>query len=168
MDDEDRLTRIFRMQAGLQRNLGYHFGTMDPAGLIEYIRWNVLALDDELHEALGETYWKPWAKISPGFKDPERYLGEIADALHHLVNLCLAGGMSADDLMAAFEKKNKRNHQRQEEGYTGTDKCDGPGCNRAMDEPDFVSFTRVWKTGERFCSPECEEKLRNENDGQRV
>ena len=39
----------------------------DPRGSddnekLEWIRWNVLALEDELHEALAETGWKPWAK----------------------------------------------------------------------------------------------------------
>jgi NTP pyrophosphatase (non-canonical NTP hydrolase) len=165
MRSQDKLDQLFSLQTALQLHFGHNFHTMDLPKLIEYIRWNILALEDELHEALGETYWKPWADMPPGFKDKNRYIGEIADVMHHLINLCLAAGMSSDDLMAAFEKKNRRNHERIEEGYTGTNKCDGPDCGRALDEPGMpVTVLHTWPTGERFCSPECEERRRQDDE----
>jgi hypothetical protein len=164
----DQLVRLFEMQGSLQQQMGYDFDRMDSKALIEYIRWNVLALEDELHEALNETHWKPWITASPDFKDRERYLGEIVDVTHFLLNLCLAGRITPDELMSAFEGKNARNYQRQEEGYDGTDKCDGPDCRRALDEPGLLGAVRTWKTGERFCSPGCEERRRTEYDRDRA
>jgi dimeric dUTPase (all-alpha-NTP-PPase superfamily) len=157
----DRFIQIFEMQGTLQRALGYDFNAMDEKVLMEYIRLNVLALTDELHEALAEVNWKPWTTAAPGFKDRELYISELADALHHFVNLCVAAGADADEITAAYIKKSKRNHERQEEGYDGLDKCDGPGCRRALDEPAMLTVTYTWPTGERFCSPECEESRKH-------
>lgn len=150
----DGLAEIFRMQAALQHRLGYDFNAMDNAKLTEYIRLNTLALTDELHEALNETHWKPWASSPPGFRDRDKFVGELIDAIHFLVNLCLAARMTPDELIDAFAGKNKVNHKRQDEGYSGNEKCDGPDCGRALDEPDVVSSIRLG-TGERFCSVAC-------------
>lgn len=170
MSKTDSLVKIFRLQRDLQVHIGSNPEDMDDPKLVEYIRVNILALEDELHEAMDEVYWKPWAKSQPpGFKDKEKYKGELIDALHFLVNLCLAAGMTPGELIDLYEGKSKVNHERQDRGYTGTDKCDGPGCNRALDEP---SITRIVKWNDfRFCSQICylaaieAEGHRNEDTG---
>lgn len=154
-DKTDSLVKIFQLQGALQERLGYDFNAMDDTRLMEYIRVNILALTDELHEALNETHWKPWAKsAAPGFKDRDKFAGELIDAVHFLVNLCLGARMTPDELIALFEGKNKVNHARQDAGYAGTFKCDGPGCKRALDEPGIEVKVSLG-TGEKFCSGEC-------------
>jgi dimeric dUTPase (all-alpha-NTP-PPase superfamily) len=153
MKDIDRLMRLFDMQGTLQHRMGYDFGVMDGTALVDYIRLNVLALTDELHEALGEIHWKPWATAPPGFRDRERYVEEIADALHFLLNLCLAGRISADELMSAFEGKNAVNHQRQDAGYTGLEKCGWHECSRSLD--DRLNIFVLPEGPEEFCSAAC-------------
>jgi hypothetical protein len=114
---------------------------LTPDERAEFIRWNVLALTDELHEALNEVGWKPWATNRE--IDHEAFMKELVDAWHFFMNLMLAGsgmeltGESSDDLRIEtlaqwfgdkyFEKR-KVNAKRQADSYTGTDKC--PSCKR--------------------------------------
>jgi len=105
----------------------------------EFIRWNVLALEDELHEMLGELGWKPWATDRSVNVQPARK--ELVDAIHFFMNLLLAihgdeegNGLTdtPEDIAKIFYteyfEKKKVNAQRQAEGYTGLDKC--PTCKR--------------------------------------
>src|SRR5690606_34705103 len=67
---------------GLQYELQSESFGIDPLRLtdeerIEFIRWNVLALTDELHELLQEVGWKPWA-TSRHVNEPEA-TGELVD-----------------------------------------------------------------------------------------
>jgi dimeric dUTPase (all-alpha-NTP-PPase superfamily) len=152
------------MQAELQEHIGHDFNSMSNEQLIAYIKENVLAATDELHEALNETYWKSWAAMAPGFRNREAYVGELIDTLHFLLNLLLAARVTPEELVTRYGGKNRVNHQRQATGYTGTEKCDGPACNRALDEPGILPASLIhWPTGERFCSGRCEKnaKLRH-------
>jgi hypothetical protein len=100
---------------------------------MEYIRWNVLALNDELHEALAETGWKPWAS-SNHFNRVE-YTRELVDALHFLLNLMLVAGYEPHEIVSMYLYKSQKNARRQENGYDGIqDKC--PSCRREVDGPD--------------------------------
>ena len=47
--------------------------------------------------------------------------------LHFLVSIAQTLGMSADDLHAAYAKKNKINHHRQDTGYKVKDENDCKG-----------------------------------------
>lgn len=98
---------------------------------LEWIRWNVLALEDELHELLAETGWKPWAKSKHINRDA--YVSELVDAFHFLMNLMLVVDCDADEFLAKYAEKRGINAQRQAEGYDGvTGKC--PKCRRALDD----------------------------------
>lgn len=98
---------------------------------IWFLSWNVLALEDELHELLGETSWKPWAKGD--FIDISAAKGEAIDALHFLLNIFIAFDMSAEEIMYRYADKRQKNIKRQEEDYDGrSTKC--PGCRRALDD----------------------------------
>jgi dimeric dUTPase (all-alpha-NTP-PPase superfamily) len=101
------------------------------------LRENVLALEDELHEALHETGWKPWAKTN--HLNQDAFHGELVDAFHFFMNLMLHSGMTMTDLYERYLKKNVVNHQRQIDGYDGiSSKC--PSCHRDLGE---ISITTV-------------------------
>lgn len=123
----------------------------DPAKLegdelMEFIRWNVLALEDELHEAMGETGWKPWATSS--HINREAFHGEMVDAFHFFMNLCLASGLSSARLFELYTEKLKKNIARQEAAYTGLEKC--PKCKRALDDASTTcSYNK--NSGRGFC-----------------
>jgi dimeric dUTPase (all-alpha-NTP-PPase superfamily) len=112
------------------------FGS-DPTKLsdtekLEWIRWNVLALADELHEALAETGWKPWAKSKHINRDA--YVSELVDAFHFLMNLMLVVDCSADEFLKKYFEKRGINADRQADGYDGVrGKC--ASCKRALDDP---------------------------------
>ena len=128
------LEEIFERQLRLQRE---SFG-VDPSSLadedkIEYIRWNVLALEDELHEALAEVSWKPWA--SDTFISRDAYVKELVDALHFLTNLFLVVGADAGEVLRRYKAKAEVNAARQEAGYEHHTNKD-PVTGRALDEPE--------------------------------
>lgn len=109
----------------------------------EWIRWNILALEDELHEALAETGWKPWATSK--HINREAYASEIVDAFHFFMNLMLVVDISVDELLEKYFEKRGLNEKRQSDGYDGVStKC--PVCKRAFDDvsvlctPDKCAF----------------------------
>ena len=75
-------------QLELQKNAyGNDPSTLETNEQLDWIRWNTLALEDELHEALAETGWKPWAKSKHVNRDA--FVGELVDAFHFFMNLML-------------------------------------------------------------------------------
>lgn len=105
--------------------------SLTDAERVEWIRWNVLALADELHEALAETGWKPWAKSQHVNRDA--YVSELVDAFHFLMNLMLVVDCSAEEFLTKYFEKRGINAARQAAGYDGvTGKC--PECKRALDD----------------------------------
>lgn len=126
------LEEMMLAQYALQRDAyGHDPATMPTAERCRYLLWNVVALEDELHEAMKEFRWKNWTSVEP-FVHEDRLQGEVVDALHFLLNLCIASGMTAADVHRRFMEKNRRNRQRQVDGYTGLDKCSV--CSRAFDD----------------------------------
>ena len=130
---EDQLQEWLRIQRELQeKSYGVDFDKMDNEDRITFITWNVVALTDELHEALAETGWKPWA--TSRHINEDAFKNELIDAFHFMGNLFLATGMSADEVMRRYREKRATNAKRQEDGYDGvTTKC--PVCKRALDDP---------------------------------
>jgi hypothetical protein len=119
-----------------QHQLQIHSFGSDPKNLndeqkLDWIRWNVLALEDELHEALAETGWKPWAKSKHVTRDA--YVSELVDAFHFLMNLMLVVDCDAEEFLGKYFEKRGLNEKRQAAGYDGvTGKC--PQCKRALDD----------------------------------
>lgn len=100
-------------------------------GKMDFVRTNILALTDELHEALAETGWKPWA--TSNHINKQAFQGEMVDALHFFLNLLIVADIDPDEFLAAYQKKREKNIQRQKDGYDGVStKC--PGCKRALDD----------------------------------
>jgi hypothetical protein len=132
----DRLSKLLEAQRELQlhaKPLNRDPSKItDPEERAQFIKDMVLALEDELHEALGEVGWKPWAESRHVNRDA--YMGELIDAFHFFMNLMLVVDMTADELFLGYMEKRQRNKARwaAEGGYTGLDKC--PGCKRAIDD----------------------------------
>lgn len=126
------LHEIFEKQLALQ--IGSFGG--DPAYFsdvekIDYIKSMTLAATDELHEALAEVGWKPWA--TSRHINRTAYLGELIDVLHFWVNLCLVVGATPEEIAERYAEKADRNAKRQADGYDGvTGKCEA--CKRALDD----------------------------------
>lgn len=142
------VARTKEMQEGF---FGQKFEDFTQEDLEQWVRTNVLAAEDELHEALGEISWKPWA--SAKYFNREAYLGEIVDVLHFVGNLLAGAGITDEELNAAYLEKMQRNRQRQTKGYTGVDKC--AGCKRAVDDIIAHGGTVAAVDGQSICE-ECE------------
>lgn len=134
----DMLVAQLRLQ---RESFDYDPTSGTPEQRMEFLRWNVLALIDELMEMLGETGWKPWADTD--HIDHELAMKEMVDAWHFFMNIMLTvsgvevasdsdGQMDMEALAQWFAdrymEKRKVNADRQAEGYTGLDKC--PQCKR--------------------------------------
>lgn len=127
---KDVLEAMLESQRMLQKEIGHDFEVMTPAGRMEYLRTMTLACTDELHEALNETGWKPWA--TSNHINAEEWRGEMADAWLFFMNLMLVGGMTADDLVTHTARKQDNQYKRLREKYDGVSgKC--PRCKRAYD-----------------------------------
>ena len=73
-----------------------------------------LALRQESAEAIDSLNWKWWKK------DPDDWDNvkiELVDMLHFWVSMCTIAGLSAQEVMDLYFKKNKLNHDRQDQGY---------------------------------------------------
>lgn len=130
----DRLASILGLQEHNQTHV-YGDGTSprdyDDIRKIEFIKTNVLAATDELHELLGETGWKPWA--TSRHINLEAARGELIDVLHFVNNLAIALDMDAEMVAERYHRKSGKNVDRQLAGYDGVStKC--PGCGRALDD----------------------------------
>lgn len=139
-DEPDRLGEMFELQGNLQRETyGAHPSDIEEGLVtidhyprrIEFIKDMRLGIDDELAEFMGEIGWKPWA--TSRHINFEAAQGELVDAFHFFMNLCMAVDMTPDMLFEKYKAKRLKNIKRQEEGYDGiAGKC--PSCKRALDD----------------------------------
>lgn len=140
-ETNDRLSQMFKLQGDLQREAyGAHPADIEDVDeRLQFIKDMILASEDELHEALGEVGWKPWA--TSRHINEEAFKGELVDLWHFFMNLAMAVNMTPDELYDRYIAKRLKNIKRQEEGYDGVkDKC--PGCKRALDD-DAVTCRKV-------------------------
>jgi dimeric dUTPase (all-alpha-NTP-PPase superfamily) len=107
--------------------------------LIEYIRWNMLAIDDEMSEVRKAISWKPWQHDDP-YADRHEVVKECVDVLHFVANILCAVGATDEELDAEYLAKMQINAERQRKGYRVLD--DGVKCGvcyRALDDYDTSS-----------------------------
>jgi hypothetical protein len=123
------------------RDLQREYYDGDPAEFkddarADFILWNVLAATDELHEALQEVGWKPWA-TGRGWMNRDAFVGEMVDVMHFVANLLVTANVTGEELSQAYMDKVHRNEARMASGkYDGRDKC--PACGRALDDSDTL------------------------------
>lgn len=135
-----------KMKDGDPRNL-------EGVELMTFLTWNSFALTDELHEAMAEVGWKPWATNK--YVHREQFVKEMVDAWHFFMNLLLAvsPGMTpleiTDDFVDKYMAKNAVNAKRQEDGYDGKlGKCEY--CHRDLGEVPGLPWS------DRFCTAQHE------------
>lgn len=128
----DRLDQMFELQRQLQRDTyGKDPGELEGEERIQFLKDMHVAQIDEMHEALGEIGWKPWA--SSKHVNEEAMQGELVDEFHFFMNRCMAAGMTPQMLFDKYTAKRLKNIARQEAGYDGVStKC--PKCKRAFDD----------------------------------
>lgn len=135
------LKTLLDLQAELQvEAYGIDPSQLEGDELADYVRVSTLALENELHEALNEVRWKPWAEGH--YLNREAWIAELVDALHFLLNLFLVAAPTpgergrlklALEVSEKYQAKRERNLERQREGYDGVSgKC--PACKRALDD----------------------------------
>jgi len=112
--------------------------------LIEYIRWNMLAIDDELAEMRQPLSWKPWQHDEP-YADRAEVIKEAVDVLHFVANIIVACGGTDEELDRYYVEKMERNRARQAGKYeVRADGVKCRSCNRAIDDvgvnPDDSSY----------------------------
>lgn len=111
--------------------------------LIEYIRWNMLAIDDELAEVRQAISWKPWQHDEP-YADRHEILKECVDVLHFVANILVASGATDAELDSEYLSKMQVNADRQKKGYMVLQdgvKC--KTCFRALDDYDTSQCVRT-------------------------
>jgi dimeric dUTPase (all-alpha-NTP-PPase superfamily) len=106
----DKLDLIFEWQQRFQDDLVARRG-------IDYdqrtwIQKQALALMVELGEVLEAAQFKWWK--NPGPWDEAHLHEELVDVLHFYVAMCLAAGMTAEDLYQGYLTKNRENFRRQQ------------------------------------------------------
>lgn len=139
---------MFDSQLDLQKNVyGVNPSELSDVDKMEFIRSMILACTDELHEALNETGWKPWA--TSNHINDEAFKNELVDAWHFMMNLMLVIDMNATELYKRYLAKRAKNIKRQEDGYDGLDKC--PLCKRAYDD-DAVACLPTLGGKASFCA----------------
>lgn len=109
----DMLADMFRRQRALQEEQA-KAGKLDLDAKGNF-RTQALAAFVELAEAVQEVNWKPWKFTGQTRKD--RFTEEVADLMHFIPNMCLAQGVTAEELYAAYCKKNDVNLERIRDGY---------------------------------------------------
>ena len=119
--------------------------------LVEYMRWNMLAIDDELAEMRQAISWKPWQHDEP-YADREEVIKEAVDVLHFVANIIVACGGTDEILDKFYVEKMEKNRKRQEAGYAV--KAEGVKCvkcTRAIDDvgpnPDNANYCSKCEVG---------------------
>jgi len=104
------LHHMFAKQYDLQKKLGYDINHPTQ----QYLNYMFMGIVTEACEAIENTPWKPWKKISE--MKTRELQEEVIDIWHFLINLSIASGMTADDVYRIFNDKNAVNHSRQDGG----------------------------------------------------
>ena len=110
------LNDIFDEQIRLNEKINPHLYTEinDPEIKRQRFLQFELAHRQEAAEAIDSLNWKWWKKDTD---DWDNIKVELVDMLHFWVSMCTVAGLSADDVVDLYLKKNKLNHKRQNEGY---------------------------------------------------
>ena len=110
------------MQKALNERIGVRTDGMDEAERTKWVLNYCRAMTQEIAELTDSVPWKWWAKYQKF--DGQNARVEVVDLFHFLISLAQVLGMNADDVFAAYLKKNAVNFQRQETGYAVKDEAD--------------------------------------------
>ena len=122
MEKPDHLRELWRMQDALNKRIGVQMENMSDEEKAKWILNYCRAMTQEIAELTDSVPWKWWAKYQKF--DEQNARVEVVDLFHFLISMAQVLGMSADDVFAAYMKKNEVNFKRQESGYTKKDEHD--------------------------------------------
>ncbi len=110
------LEQIFLKQMELNQKINPDFynDLKDPEIRRQRFMQFDLALKQESAEAIDSLSWKWWKKMDD---DWDNVKIELVDMLHFWVSMCTIAGLTAQDVVELYFKKNQLNHKRQDEGY---------------------------------------------------
>ena len=118
----DKLDELFDLQAALNKRIGVDTAAMSEAEKTQWLLNYTRAMQQEIAELVDSVPWKWWAKYQAF--DEQNAKVEVVDLFHFLISLAQVLGMTPEDVHAAYTKKNKVNHQRQDSGYIEKDAAD--------------------------------------------
>jgi dimeric dUTPase (all-alpha-NTP-PPase superfamily) len=122
MSNPDKLEEIFRLQEQLNKRIGVDTASMTDEQRQQWVLNYCRAMTQEVAELTDSVPWKWWAKYQKF--DEQNARVEVVDLFHFLISMAQVLGMSADDVFAAYVKKNAVNFQRQDSGYVKKDEND--------------------------------------------
>ncbi|MDE3068023.1 MAG: dUTPase [Verrucomicrobiota bacterium] len=122
MEKPDQFRELFRMQQALNQRIGVKTENLSEAEKIRWVLNYCRAMTQELAELTDSVPWKWWAKYQKF--DEQNARVEVVDLFHFLISLAQVLGLGADDVFAAYVKKNELNFKRQETGYAVKDESD--------------------------------------------
>ena len=115
----DMLEEILNTQKAAQEYRGFAF-PMEGMPAAEYIKTHTLHCIDELcemlHEIKGYKEWKRYdfSDAASNAECSKHAKEELIDAIHFMLNIAIALGMSAKDIHGAFMEKSRINYMRLE------------------------------------------------------
>ena len=107
---------VYEMQRSLNE-MTVGFPVDDSMSEEDRVKWLLrynLAQQQEQAELIDSVDWKWWKK---GGNDWDNAKVELIDELHFWMSKCQIAGLSADDVLELYRKKNELNWTRQREGY---------------------------------------------------
>ena len=108
------MDEIVNRQTELQKAYGT-YPVQSDADRNAILTDNILALEDELHEAMSEYDWKRWSDSS--VMDVERVKDELRDAFQFFINCMVTVGMTPDELYTKLLAKQEINWGRIHNNY---------------------------------------------------
>ena len=109
---EDKLEEIFSLQRGLTEMMNLDRYPDDTEGRISAL---CTAMIHEAVELQRTTNWKWWKKPTEFNKVEAREA--LADIWHFLIQASLELGLTPEDILKEYQRKNEINRQRQKDGY---------------------------------------------------
>jgi dimeric dUTPase (all-alpha-NTP-PPase superfamily) len=109
---EDRLDSIFAMQKSLEKMMSLDRYPNDAEGRISALS---TAIIHEAVELQRTTNWKWWKTPTEFNKDEAKE--ELIDIWHFVVQASLELGLTPDDILEEYKRKNEINKERQRNGY---------------------------------------------------
>jgi dimeric dUTPase (all-alpha-NTP-PPase superfamily) len=111
------LEDVFEAQKALNQKIQPDLYELVKNNEEERVKWLLrfeLAMRQECAELIDSVPWKWWKKQTADWGNVKV---ELVDILHFWVSMCTVAGVSADEVMDLYFKKNNLNHKRQDGGY---------------------------------------------------
>jgi len=112
ISEKDRLDSIFALQKGLADMMNLDRYPKDTEGKVAAL---CTAIIHEAVELQRTTNWKWWKKPVSFNKDGAKE--ELIDIWHFVVQASLELGLTPEDILDEYKRKNEINRERQKSGY---------------------------------------------------